>query len=116
MKKKVSLIAALIHQPKVLFLDEPTVSLDPKATRHLKDILNGMIQKGTTIFMSTHILEIAESMCDRIGIINKGELVALGDPASIRNARPGRDSLESVFLDLTGNTSDAKVNDFLEDR
>lgn len=115
MKKKVSLIAALVHQPRVLFLDEPTVSLDPKATRNLKDILNGLIKKGTTIFMSTHILEIAETMCDRIGIINQGKLVALGTPDSIRKYQGRAQSLESVFLELTGNVSDAKVNEFLED-
>ncbi|MDZ7725137.1 MAG: ABC transporter ATP-binding protein [candidate division KSB1 bacterium] len=115
MKKKVSLIAALVHQPKVLFLDEPTVSLDPKATRNLKDILNGLIQKGTTIFMSTHILEIAEAMCDRIGIINQGELVALGGPDHIRQQSGSPETLESVFLELTGNVSKAKVAEFLKD-
>ena len=115
MKKKVSLIAALVHQPKVLFLDEPTVSLDPKATRNLKDILNGLIKKGTTIFMSTHILEIAEAMCDRIGIINKGELVALGEPDRIRHQSGSPETLESVFLQLTGNVSKTKVAEFLKD-
>ena len=114
MKKKISLIAALVHQPKILFLDEPTTSLDPKAARHLKDILRGLINKGSTVFMTTHILEVAETMCDRIGIINRGKLLTVGPLESLRQ-QFGELSLEDMFLKLTGETYDSKIKKFLQD-
>jgi ABC-2 type transport system ATP-binding protein len=115
MKKKVSLIAALIHQPKILFLDEPTAALDPKAARHLKDILRRLINKGVTVFMTTHILEVAESMCDRIGILNKGELCAVGTIDALRRQHGSELSLEDLFLKLTGETYSSKIDEFLQD-
>ena len=84
MQQKASLAAALMHDPKVLVLDEPTVGLDPKSARLIKDILRQMADRGAAVFLSTHILEIAERMCDRIGIINKGELVAVGTMDELR--------------------------------
>ena len=78
MQQKASLAAALMHDPKVLILDEPTVGLDPKSARLIKDILRQFADRGAAVLLSTHILEIAERMCDRIGIINKGELIAAG--------------------------------------
>lgn len=85
MQQKASLAAALIHDPRVLVLDEPTVGLDPKSARLIKDILRQMAERGAAVFLSTHILEIAERMCDRIGIINKGELIAVGSMDELRS-------------------------------
>jgi len=115
MKQKVALVAALIHEPAVLFLDEPTVGLDPHAVRNLKDLLRGLVARGTTVFMSTHILEIAEQMCDRVGIIDKGKLLAVGTLNELRanSSSPGG-SLEDIFLELTGTPYQSKVKDFLE--
>ena len=117
MKQKCILAAALIHDPKVLFLDEPTVGLDPKSARNLKDLLKGMVQKGVTVFMSTHILEIAEAMCDRVGIINKGKLIAYGTMQELRlQSRKKDESLEEIFLDLTGGSEYDEVLKYLEDK
>jgi ABC-2 type transport system ATP-binding protein len=114
MQKKVSLVAALVHQPKILFLDEPTVALDPKAARNLKDILRGLIEKGVTVFMTTHILEVAENMCDRVGILNKGKLCAVGSLSELRQQH-GKDlSLEDIFLKLTGDVWSSQVDDYLQ--
>ncbi len=117
MKQKVILAAALIHDPKVLFLDEPTVGLDPKSARNLKDLLRGLVEKGTTIFMSTHILEIAEAMCDRVGIIDKGKLIACGTMEELRLQSKQQDkSLEEIFLELTGGSEYNEVLKYLEDK
>ena len=85
MQQKISLAAALMHDPKVLVLDEPTVGLDPKSARLIKDMLRQMAERGAAVFLSTHILEIAERMCDRIGIINKGQLIAVGTMEQLRS-------------------------------
>ena len=113
-KQKVSLVAALVHEPKILILDEPTTGLDPHAVKNLKSILKGLVKKGITVFMSTHILEIAEQMCDRIGIIYKGELLAVGtlDELSNRASLPNG-SLEDVFLNLTGYKYESQIGDYL---
>lgn len=117
MKQKCILAAALIHDPKVLFLDEPTVGLDPKSARNLKDLLRGLVNKGTTVFMSTHILEIAESMCDRVAIINQGKIVALGTMDELRLHSKQKDqSLEGIFLELTGGSEYDEVLKYLEDK
>lgn len=117
MKQKSILAAALIHDPKVLFLDEPTVGLDPKSARNLKDLLRGLIEKGTTVFMSTHILEIAEVMCDRVGIIDKGRLIACGTMEELRLKSKQQDkSLEEIFLELTGGSEYNEVLKYLEDK
>jgi ABC-2 type transport system ATP-binding protein len=114
MKKKVSLIAAMIHQPKILFLDEPTVALDPKAARNLKEILRGLIQKGVCVFMTTHILEVAEAMCDRVGIINRGRLNAVGTLDELRQQHQSNSSLEDIFLNITGEAYSSKIDEFLQ--
>jgi ABC-2 type transport system ATP-binding protein len=103
MRQKVSLAAALLHDPQVLFLDEPTVGLDPQSARQMKDILQDFCKEGKTVFMSTHILEIAERMCTRLAIINRGRLVAMGSLQELRHM-VGQDgqSLEQIFLELTG--------------
>lgn len=103
MKQKIAICGALLHDPEILFLDEPTVGLDPKSARNLKNILLELGKSGMTTFITTHILEIAEQMCDRIGIISDGELIALGTMEELRNM-DGRaeGSLEDIFLELTG--------------
>jgi ABC-2 type transport system ATP-binding protein len=113
MQQKISLAAALVHDPKVLVLDEPTVGLDPKSARLIKDILRQLGERGSAIFLSTHILEIAERMCDRIGIINKGQLIAIGTMDELRSAR-GELSLEDIFLSLTGGVEYAEIAEVLK--
>jgi ABC-2 type transport system ATP-binding protein len=117
MKQKCILAAALIHDPKVLFLDEPTVGLDPKSARNLKDLLRGLVKKGTTVFMSTHILEIAEAMCDRVAIINQGKIATLGTMDELRvHSKQKNQSLEEIFLELTGGSEYDEVLKYLEDK
>jgi ABC-2 type transport system ATP-binding protein len=115
MQQKASLAAALMHDPKVLVLDEPTVGLDPKSARLIKDILRQMADRGAAVMLSTHILEIAERMCDRIGIINKGQLVAVGTMDELRTLdQTGQTSLEDIFLGLTGGVEEAEIADILK--
>lgn len=103
MKQKIAICGALVHNPAILFLDEPTVGLDPKSARNLKNILRERCDRGMTAFITTHILEIAEQMCDRIGIISEGDIIALGTMDELRQI-DGRTegSLEDIFLELTG--------------
>jgi ABC-2 type transport system ATP-binding protein len=115
MQQKASLAAALMHDPKVLVLDEPTVGLDPKSARLIKDILRQMADRGAAVMLSTHILEIAEHMCDRIGIINKGELAAVGTMDELRSlGKAGESSLEDIFLGLTGGAEEAAIAEILK--
>ena len=115
MQQKASLAAALMHDPKVLVLDEPTVGLDPKSARLIKDLLRQLADRGAAVFLSTHILEIAERMCDRIGIINKGELVAVGTMDELRSlGKAGEVSLEDIFLSLTGGADEAAIAEILK--
>jgi ABC-2 type transport system ATP-binding protein len=115
MQQKTSLAAALMHDPKVLVLDEPTVGLDPKSARLIKDILRQLAERGAAVMLSTHILEIAERMCDRIGIINRGQLIAVGTMEDLRalGGAQGRASLEDIFLELTGGTEYAEIAEVL---
>ena len=96
MKQKLALISAIIRKPKLLVLDEPFVGLDPKASYEVKEIMKEMCEKGSSIFFSTHVLEVAEKICDRVAIIKDGSLVACGDIEEVR----GDKSLEDVFLEL----------------
>lgn len=115
MQQKTSLAAALMHDPKVLVLDEPTVGLDPKSARLIKDILRQLADRGAAVMLSTHILEIAERMCDRIGIINKGELVAVGTMDELRVLdKTGQTSLEDIFLSLTGGAEETEIAEVLK--
>ena len=96
MKQKVALIAALAHDPKILIMDEPFVGLDPKAVYDVKEIMKEMTKSGKTIFFSTHILDVAEKLCDRVAIIKNGKIVKIGKKKDIK----GDESLEEVFLEL----------------
>ncbi|MFQ5414422.1 MAG: ABC transporter ATP-binding protein [Phycisphaerae bacterium] len=101
MKQKVVLAAALLHEPLVLVIDEPTVGLDPRSVRVVKDLFREHTARGGTIFMSTHTLDIAEAVADRIGIIHRGELIAVGTLAELRAQARRQHSLEEIFLELT---------------
>jgi len=114
MQQKTALAAALLHDPRILVLDEPTVGLDPKSARLIKDILRQMAARGSAIFLSTHILEIAERMCDRIGIIHQGRLVAVGTMEELRALGKGQASLEDIFLQITGGTEYAEITEVLK--
>jgi len=96
MKQKVALIAALSHNPNVLIMDEPFVGLDPKSVYDMKEVMKEMAKEGKTIFFSTHILDVAEKLCNRVAIIKDGNIVKIGDMKEIK----GDDSLEQVFLEL----------------
>jgi len=113
MARKISLVAALIHSPKILVLDELQAGIDPRGAATIKEILTGLSDKGNTILMSTHILEIAERICDRIGIINKGSMIAEGTMDELRLKAKGHESLEDIFLDLTGGPDMQRIADFL---
>ena len=109
MKQKIALISAFLHRPKLLILDEPLNALDPRTARIVKDFLQKLKLQGVTTIMSTHILEIAQAVCDRIGIMYQGRLLALGNMDELRqmSKMPGSD-LEDIFLKLTG-TSDVRA-------
>lgn len=96
MKQKIALIAALSHNPKVLVMDEPFVGLDPKAVFDMKELMKKMTKEGKTIFFSTHILDVAEKLCDRVAVIKNGNIVKIGKMKDIK----GDSSLEKVFLEL----------------
>lgn len=113
MARKISIVAALIHTPKVLILDEVQAGIDPRGAATIKEILIGLRDRGTTILMSTHVLEIAERMCDRIGIVNDGKMIAEGTMAELRLTAKGQQSLEDIFLDLTGGPDMQRIAAFL---
>lgn len=113
MSRKISLVAALIHSPKILILDEVQAGIDPRGAATIKEILVGLRDRGNTILMSTHILEIAERMCGRIGIIDHGKMIAEGTMDELRTKAKGQQSLEAIFLDLTGGPDMQKIAEFL---
>lgn len=98
MKQKLAIISALIHDPKLIIMDEPFVGLDPKASHILKGLMRDMCDNGGAIFFSTHVLEVAEKLCDKVAIIKGGKLIKSGTMEEVK----GDDSLESVFLELEG--------------
>ncbi|MEE9294809.1 MAG: ABC transporter ATP-binding protein [Phycisphaerae bacterium] len=102
MKQRVVLAAALLHRPRVLVIDEPMVGLDPRTVRTVKDLFVEITRSGGTVFMSTHTLEVAEAVADRIGIIHQGELIAVGTLEELRARATQQHSLETIFLELTG--------------
>ena len=103
MRQKLIIASAFAHRPEVIVVDEPMVGLDPKSARLLKDLFRQFVDRGGTVLMSTHTLEVAEAMCDRIGIIQAGRMVAEGTMADLRaQSASGDESLEDLFLRLTG--------------
>lgn len=102
MQQKLALTGALLHDPALFILDEPMVGLDPKAAHMFKELMREHADKGRTVFFSTHILEVAERLCDRVGIIHNGRLIACGTLQELRDSRKAEDStLEKLFLELT---------------
>ena len=101
MQQKAAIIGAMLHNPKVIFLDEPTVGLDPRSARLVKDLLVQHARNGNAVFFSSHILEIVENMCDRVIIIQKGHILADEPVVELRQMK-GDQSLEDIFLELTG--------------
>ncbi|HMA37968.1 MAG TPA: ABC transporter ATP-binding protein [Chloroflexia bacterium] len=104
MRQKIALAAMLLHDPQVFLLDEPTNGLDPRSRRVVREILTDLARRGKTVLLSTHILEVAQAMCDRVAIIDKGRIVATGTLDELRRAANlgGASSLEDIFLSLTG--------------
>lgn len=114
MKQKLMVATVLMRKPKVIFLDEPTVGLDARAAKILKSLLEKYKNEGATIFLTTHILEIAEKMCDRIGIIKNGEMLAEGNMEQLRHmSSKENQSLEDIFLELTGGDEFEEIIDEL---
>ena len=101
MRQKLAIISALIHNPKLIIMDEPFVGLDPKSAHLLKQIMRGICDNGGAIFFSTHVLEVAEKLCDKVAIIKEGKLIKCGDMEQVK----GDSSLESVFLELEDNNA-----------
>jgi ABC-2 type transport system ATP-binding protein len=101
MKQKIVLTAALLPAPQVMVLDEPMVGLDPRAAHQLKELMREHCDQGKTLFFSTHIMEVAEKLCDRIGIINKGKLITSGTMDELKTIDHSDESLENIFLELT---------------
>ena len=98
MKQKLAIISALVHEPNLIIMDEPFVGLDPKASHLLKSIMRELCDKGSAIFFSTHVLEVAEKLCDKVAIIKHGQLIKSGTTEEVK----GDTSLEEVFLELEG--------------
>ena len=96
MKQKLAIISAWLHEPKLIIMDEPFVGLDPKASHRLKEMMREHCDKGGAIFFSTHVLEVAEKLCDKVAIIKNGKLIADGTMEEVK----GDESLEDVFLEL----------------
>ncbi|HOP70748.1 MAG: ABC transporter ATP-binding protein [Bacillota bacterium] len=116
MRQKVVIAAALLHRPRVILLDEPTVGLDPASARLLKDVLQQMAAQGAAVFVSTHILEIAERMCRRVGILKNGRLIAEGSTDELRQLTGSQgESLEDIFLELTGTSETLEIIKSLEE-
>jgi ABC-2 type transport system ATP-binding protein len=102
MRQKLIIASAFVHRPEVIIVDEPMVGLDPKAARALKDLFRAYVARGNTIVMSTHTLEVAEAMCDRVAIVQRGKIAALGTMTDLRASTNADSTLEEIFLRLTG--------------
>jgi ABC-2 type transport system ATP-binding protein len=105
MRQKLIIASAFVHRPEVIVVDEPMVGLDPKAARLLKDLFRAYVDRGNTIVMSTHTLEVAETLCDRVAIVQNGRIAAMGTMPQLRSTSGADSSLEEIFLRLTGETA-----------
>jgi ABC-2 type transport system ATP-binding protein len=115
MRQKLIISSALLHRPEVIVVDEPMIGLDPKGARFLKELFRAFVDRGGTVLMSTHTMEVAEAMCDRIAIIQNGRIVAAGTMAELREqTASGNASLEDLFLKLTGGHLDRELDVILE--
>jgi ABC-2 type transport system ATP-binding protein len=115
MRQKLIISGALVHRPEVIVVDEPMVGLDPKSARLLKDLFRQFVDRGGTVLMSTHTLEVAETMCDRIAIIHGGKIVAHGTMAEVQEQTASEDmGLEDLFLKLTGGMRENQLDTILD--
>jgi ABC-2 type transport system ATP-binding protein len=115
MRQKLIISGALVHRPEVIVVDEPMVGLDPKSARLLKDLFRQFVDRGGTVLMSTHTLEVAETMCDRIAIVHRGKIAAHGTMAEVQEQTASADlGLEELFLKLTGGLRDRQLDTILE--
>jgi ABC-2 type transport system ATP-binding protein len=116
MKQRLAFAASLLHEPAVLVIDEPMVGLDPRSARLVKDLLVALVERGHTVFLSTHVLEIAEHLCHRVGIIDHGQVVATGTLDELRHqAHVEAYTLEDIFLQLTGGSEERELATYLRD-
>lgn len=113
MKQKLAFSAAVIHSPQVLLLDEPTAGVDVRSAKVMKDIIEELSEGGVTVLFSTHIMELAERICERVGIINEGRLIAVGTLDELKSRFSGTD-LEDVLLKLTGGAKEQEIIEFLK--
>ena len=116
MRQKLGLSAALLHEPRVLLLDEPLAGFDPRSAARAEEVLRELCGRGVSVLMCTHVLEIAERMCDRIGILDRGQLIAVGSMDELRRQARSADgaTLEDLFLELTGDAEIAEVASMLD--
>ncbi len=112
MKKKLGLCAALVHKPKVAFLDEPTEGLDPGASALVRKAIRSLCDAGMIVFMSTHLLGVAEKLCDRVGVLHHGKLLCEGRLTELQSRFPGL-SLEEIYLNLTGGVAEERIERFM---
>ncbi len=108
MKRRISIIMALVNDPEIAFLDEPTVAMDPQSRHAVWDFINELKKREKTVVLTTHYMEEAEELCDRIGIIDNGKLIALGTPKELKDKFDVK-TLEDVFIQLTGKKIRAEV-------
>jgi ABC-2 type transport system ATP-binding protein len=115
MRQKLIISGALVHRPEVIVVDEPMVGLDPRSARLLKDLFRQFVNRGGTVLMSTHTLEVAETMCDRIAIVHGGRIVASGNMAELQEQTSSEDlGLEDLFLKLTGGMREHQLDTILD--
>jgi ABC-2 type transport system ATP-binding protein len=115
MRQKLIISGALVHRPEVIVVDEPMVGLDPRSARLLKDLFRQFVDRGGTVLMSTHTLEVAETMCDRIAIVHGGKVVASGNMSELQEQTASEDlGLEDLFLKLTGGMRDHQLDTILD--
>lgn len=115
MRQRLTFCAALLHRPKVIIVDEPMVGLDPRGARLLKKVFRNFATQGNTIFMSTHTMEVAQEVCDRIAIIDNGKIIAQGTMDQLREQASGQENLEAIFLALTGGDEMVDLIDILKE-
>jgi ABC-2 type transport system ATP-binding protein len=115
MRQKLIISSAFVHRPEVIVVDEPMVGLDPKAAKILKDLFREYVRRGHTIMMSTHTLQVAEALCDRIAIMQSGKIRACGTMSDLRlGAEAGKAGLEDIFLKLTGENAARELMEVLD--
>ena len=115
MRQKLIISGALVHRPEVIVVDEPMVGLDPRSARLLKDLFRQFVDRGGTVLMSTHTLEVAETMCDRIAIVHGGKIIASGNMAELQEQTSSEDlGLEDLFLKLTGGMREHQLDTILD--